>query len=207
MENLLVQLVKEAKQANPESEAVKTFEYFLDRMSLTVESTLKDVECNSSNNVYENDEMAQDIIKVREALESGDVLQARHLGLLSNTRLDNDIESRLTITFSNHDVYDIEENEELGLVIDFSDITCGEFEDRNMVQVVEDALKLTVTDSDIPYLAGQTAKIKDVYVDCEELDEQVTVELSGYRYALKAVVQHAINKGVFKVKEGWDEDL
>lgn len=207
MEHLLLQLIREAKQANPESEAVRVFEYLTDRMSVDIEATIKDIECNHRNNVYENDSDAQAIIEVREALEKGNVLAARKLGLGDNARLDAGLNSKLAIFFTNYDEYIIPKVEDFSLSIPYDDIAFNEFDERNVVQVVEDCLESIVTGDDIGYLGDQKVELDNVYVDAEEMEQVLTIEITAYKFEIKAAIENALNKKIFTLPDGWSESL
>jgi hypothetical protein len=207
MEHLLFQLIKEAKETNPDSEAVKVFEYLIERMGVDIDSEIKDVECNSSNNVYENDSEPQQLIELREALEKGDVLKSLQLGMNKNTRFDGEFVSKLTINFTNTDYYHHCEREDHTLHIECIDVEIGEFDERTIDVVIEDALKACVNGEQIPWLGDQTAKLEELCVVAYEEEGVVVVDMTGYAYEIKAVVEHALNREIFKLNENWVDGL
>lgn len=205
MEHLLLQLIREAKQANPESEAVKVFEYLTERMEVRIDSRLQDTECNSSNSVYENNENAHELIELREALEKGDLPKAFDMGLLSTTRLDAGVNSELTIKFSNYDEYIHENDVEFKEYLSFSELSDGQLE--RLKNECADTLMKPLTGDDVALLRGQKSQLSSMEVNIDEDEEVVELVFKGYKYQILAAGIYGEKCGLFTLSDNWKEDL
>lgn len=207
MEKLLQQLIMEAKAHNPDSEAVALFEGLMRNMRIDIDSKMQDIDCRGNTTVFENNDNPEILIDVHNALAKGDLLAARQLGLIKNTDTSNQLFSQLNIVFTGRKDYEISNEEELHFTINYDDVEIDEFDERTIDIVVQDALSCRVDKELLPHLKDQTAKAEDVVVYTCESDGLVFVELTGYKVEMKAVVQHALNKGIFTLSDDWKAGL
>lgn len=99
LQKLFIELLEDARKQNSESESVKVFDKLINNFNFNVNSTIKDVECNDSNNVFYNDTDALSIFEAIDNLKSGNIQKAIEVGVSDNIELNYDLNSNISICF------------------------------------------------------------------------------------------------------------
>jgi hypothetical protein len=97
---LLLELLEDAKQHNPNSEAVKTFQSLTDTMTLDIVSTITDNDSDIINSVYRNDSDPLEVFDIIDSLKECNLTKALNNGLSDMINLDYDIFANLSLNFS-----------------------------------------------------------------------------------------------------------
>lgn len=204
MDALFIQLLDEAKAANPDSEAVEFFDSLVQRFGVESSSRMQDIECSNNSVVFEAyGDQSSSLLTVLNALEDGDSLAAFQAGLSNNTEFGYDLNAEFKLSFSLQKYFDICAEEEFIFYVDCDKVRGSQNDDKMFIL---SSMNRTLTGHDVAFLGSETAKLASVAVDFEEAESaldvsQFKVTLTGYKHAIRAAMLWAVESDIVVIED------
>lgn len=203
-------LLRLAKAQDPDSDAVIFFDKLLKNCSIDSEFTIKDQDCHDHSNILENNsnpEIANDAI---DAIKEDNLLTLMKLGMADDVNLNYDIRSQLSIAFKHQEPMRSSRYYVATIFMKYDDVVQDENDKKDkydLIESINDILDRKATSSDLEYLGDVVACIDSVDTSYNSEDECYEIELTGFKYAIEAVLSKAVNDGEIKLDDNWKESL
>tara|TARA_B100000809_G_C15126534_1_gene526489 strand:+ start:342 stop:953 length:612 start_codon:yes stop_codon:yes gene_type:complete len=198
MRDLLLQLVLEAKQSNPNSEAARVVDALLHGFDIEIKAEINDCEAYACDTPCFSSADAKGLTQfsnILKAFKDNNALEANKNGLSTSTNFNEHLDLSVALTFKAKTNYQSNLGESIHTYSIDSDSIPGDT-DEEKKQHAYKTLIGDVTKRNNPELGGVTA-----FVDCEDVNvyaEDTIIDLRGMKYATKAIIQTAISKHGYK---------
>jgi hypothetical protein len=198
MRDLLLQLILEAKQSNPNSEAARIVNALLDGFDIEAKATIIEPEAHVNNVTSFSGEGVKGLTQfanILEALENDKPLDAHKNGLCTSTNFIEVVDLSVSITFKANGSYDEVNAESIHTYSIDSDSIPGDTDEEKQQHAYKTLIGY-VTKEHNPELGDVEA-----FVDCENFNiyaEDTIIDLRGMKYATDAIIKAAISKHGYK---------